>query len=182
MRRYSIWPRSPSRPMGARFRNGKGGFEKLAVTGAAGHLALHDDLDLIPILGLVLLQVLVGSRHQVVPALKLWPTDENAAVGIDAGTEFELENEVLREFLHGVKLRDQSILPLGEVHGENAVLGGVTASVAGTRFAIELLHDLGDRGGLWGHLGTETPSREVLAVEQASELRVRLPLVGVQRA
>ena len=114
---------------------------------------------------MIFLQVLVGAGYQVIPALELRPANENAAIGIDAGPEFELQDEVPRELLHRVELRNQPILPLGEVDGENPVLGGETAVVAGLRLAVELLHDLADRGGLPVHLGAETPPAEVLAVE-----------------
>src|SRR4051812_10161935 len=79
---------------GTSLRDGKGGFEQFAVACTAGCRALDDHLDLIPVLGLVLLQLLVRASHQIVPTLKLWLPDENAAVGVDAGTEFELEDEV----------------------------------------------------------------------------------------
>src|SRR5258708_33591641 len=46
-------------------------FEHLAVARAVGDLALHDDDDLVPLLGLVLLELLVGAGDQVVADLEL---------------------------------------------------------------------------------------------------------------
>ena len=77
---------------GSSFGDGEAGFEQLAIAGAASSPFLDDDLDLLPVLGLVLVQFLVGASYQVVPTLKLRPADEDTAIGVDAGSEFEFED------------------------------------------------------------------------------------------
>lgn len=81
-----------------------GFIEDIAITGAMGHAAFHGNNHLVPFLWLVVLQVLPGPGEGVVPALKLWLTDENAAVGIGGGTKFELKDKVLRELPGGPEL------------------------------------------------------------------------------
>ena len=51
----------PLQADGAGVWDGEGGFEQLAVAGTSGYPALHDDLDLIPVLRLVLLQFLARA-------------------------------------------------------------------------------------------------------------------------
>src|SRR5207253_5645197 len=123
-----------------------------------GRAPLDHDLDLVPVLRLVFLQILVGAGHWVVAALELRLADENAAVGIDAGAELELEDEVLGKLFHGVELGDEPLLALGEVHGEDALPGRVPPGIAGLGLAVERLDDVADPGGLTVHLGAEAPT------------------------
>ena len=104
MRRYSIWPRSASRPMGPVAGSFNASLQDLPIAGAAGNAILHSDLDQIPILRLVVLQRLVGAHDEVVAALKLGIADEDAAVGVHRGTKLQLEDEIPWELLGGPKL------------------------------------------------------------------------------
>ena len=90
-----------------------------------------------------------------------------------------LRMKSLRKLFHGVKLGDEPLLALGEVHGEDALPGRVPPCIAGLGLAVELLGDLADPGGLTVHLGAEAPAGEVSAVEQALETRLRLPVIGM---
>ena len=97
IRRYSICPRSASRPIGPVGGSLAVEHQRLAVAGAGGRVPLHDDFDFVPILGLVVLQLLVRTGHEVVAALKLRPAQEDAAVGVHPGPELQLEMEVVRQ-------------------------------------------------------------------------------------
>src|SRR5436853_3071140 len=63
------------------------GFENFAVAGGVGFAALHRDDDFIPLLRFVLRELLVWPGEEVVPTLKLWLADEDAAVGVGGGAE-----------------------------------------------------------------------------------------------
>jgi hypothetical protein len=123
----------------------------------------------------------VWTGRGVVAALELRLADEDAAVGVDAGAELELEGEVLGKLLRGVERGDEPLLALGEVDGEDAIAGRVSPRIAGLGLAVELLGDVADPGGVAIRLGAEAPAGEVFAVEQALETGGRLPDVGMNR-
>ena len=86
------------------------GLEHLAVARGHGHAALDRHHDLVPPLGAVMLQVLVGPGEGVVPALELGAPDVDAAVGVGGGAELELEDEILGELAGGPELLNLPVL------------------------------------------------------------------------
>lgn len=80
-------------------RAGGGDFERafqdFPVARAEGNAVGHGDLDFIPILRLVFLQVLVWPGNEIIAALQLRSADEYAAVGVDRGAEFQPEDEII---------------------------------------------------------------------------------------
>ena len=71
-------------------RDFHGGFENFAVAGAVGFGAFYGDDHFVPILGLITLELLVRSGDQIIATLKLGTANEDAAVGVRRGSEFEL--------------------------------------------------------------------------------------------
>ena len=103
-----------------------------AVAGAGGDSAFHEDFDFVPVLWLVLGQFFVRAGDQVVSALKLRLAEEDAAVGVDSGAEFQLQVEVVRELARRPHLSES----LAGVHDDATVASGV-ATVAGDCVAIK---------------------------------------------
>src|SRR2546425_5340172 len=116
MRRYSIWPRSPSRPIGPDPGDRKGSFEQLAVACRAGRAALDHHHELVPVLRLVALQVPVGPGYPVIADLELRPPDVHAAVGVGGGAKLELQDEVPGKLARGPELLDLPVLRGGRDH------------------------------------------------------------------
>ena len=106
MRRYSIWPRSPSRPMGPVSGSLVGRFQHFAVARAMGRVALHRDDQLVPILRFVVLEILVRTGERIVAALELAAAQEYAAVGVGRSAKFQLEREVFGKVTSRIELLD----------------------------------------------------------------------------
>ena len=111
-------------------------FEDFAIARALGHAVLHGDLDLVPLLWLVLLQLQVGSGDEVIAALELRLADEDPAVGIHRRAEFELEHEVFRKLRDRVKLSGELVGLIGEGHGNDPVLDDVASGIGGFGFTV----------------------------------------------
>jgi len=130
--------------------HGQGGFEDFAVTGAMGEIIGDDDLDLIPILGPVMLEGLVGAGEEVVSALELRFSDEDAAVGVGGGTEFQAEDEVVGEGLKCAQALDFSAFGRGGY--DEPTMPGDVAAIGGGGEAVEVYgcgYD-GPGGGIGG--------------------------------
>ena len=136
-------------------------FEDFPVASAVRDAVGHGDVDFIPILGLVFLEIFIRPGHEVIPALQLRPANEDAAVGIRARTKLELEIEVIGKLLRGRQLRELPRNP--RVHREHAVARRVTAVVT-RRFAIEIIRLV-------------TPSRQIFAVEQTDIAWFRFEII-----
>ena len=105
-----------------------------------------------------MLQLLVGAGEQIVAALELWGTDEDAAVGGRRGPELELEDEVAWELLRRPELLDAAPFRRGR-DDDPAIFGDVAAiGAALTAVEIELLAEC------W--LVAVAPAGEVVAVEE----------------
>ena len=113
----------------------EGGFEQLAVAGAAGLGAGDDHLDRVPVAGLVTLERLVRADPGIVADLELMreglvPQVE-AAVRIPGGAEFQAEGEVAVVRLHRVDLGHLGGRVLRAGDHEDAVLDREPAVVGG---------------------------------------------------
>ena len=161
-------------------RHGEGGFEDFAIAGAVGDAVFDFDDDLVPVLGFVLLQFFVGTGDEVVAALELGFAYEDAAVGVDGGSELELEDEIFGELGDGVDLAGEFVGLGGEVDGEDAVFGGVGSGVFGFGFAVVFLEDFARCGDLFFDFGAEAPAGEVFAVEEGDEAGLGGPVVGLE--
>src|SRR5208282_868561 len=121
----------------------EGGFEHFAIASAERLAAADGDDDLIPVLRLVMLQMVVRPRDEIVAALQLRPANEDAAVGVGRGAEFQFQDEILGEFARGGDLLN---LPKFGRRGHNQpVMFGDVAAVRADGLAVEL-DGLGDDG------------------------------------
>src|SRR2546421_499455 len=82
-------------------RTGRRNFHRVLqhfpIAGAMRNAVFHRNLNLVPILGFVLLEVFIRTGHEIIPALQLWLANEDAAVCVHLGAELQLENEILRK-------------------------------------------------------------------------------------
>ena len=123
IRRYSIWPRSPSTPIGPDAGSASASSSTSPLHVGVGHPAADRHHQLVPVLRPVALEALVGSREPVVAALQLRPAEVDAAVGVRRGAELELEHEVLGELARRPELLDLPVLGRRR-HHQPAVDGG----------------------------------------------------------
>jgi hypothetical protein len=96
MRRYSICPWSLSSPIGPSAGTGNASTKHLAIARRPGETTAHRDDQFIPVQRSIALQVEVGTRDEEVAALQLRTANENAAVGVRTGAEFQPQFEVAR--------------------------------------------------------------------------------------
>lgn len=143
-------------------RDFQGALQDFPVAGAEGDAVGDRDLDLIPILRPVFLQVLVWPSHEIIAALQLRPADEDAAVGIRRRAEFQPENEIVGEGLSGPDHLDQP--RRSRMHGQNSVSGRV-ASVVARGLAVKIVCPV-------------TPARQVVPVKQADKALLRFEIIG----
>src|SRR5437868_1811889 len=98
---------------------------------------LDRDDHLVPVLRSIFRQVLIGTGQWIVAALQLWLADEDTAVGVRSGSEFQLECEVLGELARGPHLLDAASFRRCR-HDDASMLGDV-ATIAAGLLAIEVL-------------------------------------------
>src|SRR2546422_4092623 len=115
-----------------------------------GDTVFYRDFDFIPILRFVFFELLVRTGDEVITALQLRLANENAAVRVHGGAEFQLEIEIIRK----LACRPQYLHQPGfsRMDNQKAIRGGVTAITAGS-FAVEIVRLV-------------TPARKVFAIEQ----------------
>jgi len=140
--------------------------QNLAVAGAKRDAVCHRDLDFIPILRLIFLQILVRPGDEIIAALQLRLADEDTAVRIGGGAKFQPEIEVVGKLARRSDFLHQPRCPW--MHGQDAVCRRIAAVVTGG-FAIEIICQI-------------APAGEVYPVEQADVTRFQFEIVGTGRA
>ena len=100
-----------------------------------GHAASYRDFDFVPVAGPVIPQTFVGTGQGVVAALKLSAAQEDAAVRVRRGAEFQTQDEVLREVLRGGKLLNSA--SLGRSGDDQPAIFGDKSPVGAARLAVE---------------------------------------------
>ena len=108
-----------------------------------------------------MLQLLVGAGKEVIAALELRGTDEDAAVGGRRGPELEPEEEVAGELLRGPELLDAA--PLRRRGDDDPAILGDVAAVGAALAAVEVELLLERR------LVAVAPAGEVVAVEALAQ-------------
>src|SRR5664279_1503529 len=114
---------------GAGWRNLEGRFQDFPIAGAESDVVGGDYLNLIPILRFIMLEFLIRTGNEVIAALQLGFTDEDATVGVNAGPKFKPEDEIRRELAGRPNLLNTAAFRRGS-HNEAAEPGEVTAFAA----------------------------------------------------
>jgi hypothetical protein len=127
--------------------------------------------DLVPVLRPVFLQVLVGSGDEVVAALELRPAHVDATVGIHRGTKFQLQDEVLREFLLRENLLD--FAGRARMHHQRVDAHAI-AGIGALILPVEFFRD----GAIGLIVGPKAPAGEILVIEERNKARLGLEVVG----
>src|SRR5262249_49316526 len=107
----------------------------------------------IPVLRFIFFELFVGASDEVIAALKLRFTNENSAIGVYGGAEFEFQNEIVRKFAGCPNGLDNS--GLVRIHYENAV-GRRVAAVIADGLSVKIVR-------------FESPAGQVFAIEKADK-------------
>ena len=169
----------------------EGFFEDFAIAGAAGGIAFGFDNEFVPVAGAVVFEFFPWSGEGEVATLELWFAEEDTAVSVWRGAEFEFESEVGRELAGGPELLDTATFCGGG--DDKSAVDGAVAAVGCLSFSFESLGCVnegpGDTIGIafepafgGGANGVrrdlKTPASEVPAVKQTFEAWFGLEVIG----
>src|SRR4051794_9191738 len=113
----------------------EGRFQQLAIACAASLVVSNGDHELIPILRMVILEILVRTRDEIVAALDLASANEDTAVGVRCRSKIEFQREVARKVASRCQLLNSA--SFGRSRDNQSAANGAESPVARSGFAVE---------------------------------------------